>query len=119
MESLRDLSILTLPLPSDLPTDSPHQTELLNYLGNPAAPSVPLPVESESSAMEVDTTTLAPVALVVEKAQEKIAGKKAKDAAPEEPLAILPEAHIYVSLLVVLWLLDQGQLDAVSGYVCD
>lgn len=95
-------------------SDSPRRTELLDYLGNPAAPSIPLPVESESSAMEVDATTLAPVVSVLEKAQEKIVGKKERDATQEEALAVLPEGDIYVSLLVVLWLLDQGKLDAVS-----
>ncbi|KAL8277030.1 hypothetical protein RQP46_010564 [Phenoliferia psychrophenolica] len=82
--------------------DSPRKQVLLDYLGNPAVPvpeAAPMEVDDDTAAASTKpkepTTTKAPAAVVVEI-------KK-----PEGPLAALPEGDVYLSLLVVLWLLDQ------------
>lgn len=65
--------------------------------------------------MEVDSTPaeiIKVVAAATEKVEKATIGKKDKEV---EPLAVLPEGDIYVSLLVVLWLLDNGKLVPVSN----
>jgi hypothetical protein len=80
--------------------DAARRTELLNYLGNPSAPVVASEMEVDSDEPAVPAPTAAPV----------VAAKKA---AEEEPLSKLPEGEVYVSLLIVLWLLDNGHFAKV------
>lgn len=80
--------------------DAARCTELLNYLGNPSAPAVPSEMEVDSDEPAVPTPAAAPA----------VAAKKGTE---DEPLAKLPEGEVYVSLLIVLWLLDNGHFAKV------
>ncbi|KAM0787693.1 hypothetical protein ACM66B_003755 [Microbotryomycetes sp. NB124-2] len=92
------------------PQGSQRKDELLSYLGNPAAPSA-----APLAAMDVDTSS-APAATLNKIADAAtgttasgMATPSSKKKEDEKDLATLPEGDVYVSLLVVLWLLDQGQ----------
>ena len=87
--------------------DSPRKTVLLDYLGNPASPTVAAAPTSTSMDIDEPSAASATLTAIADKAE------KPKKVVEEEPLAVLPEADIYVSLLVVLWLLDQGQFGKV------
>lgn len=66
--------------------------------------------------MEVDDSAVpAPVVAPVADKADKPASKKEK--VPEGPLAALPEGDIYMSLLVVIWLLDQKKYSEVRPSV--
>ncbi|KAK4704920.1 26S proteasome regulatory subunit N3, partial [Phenoliferia sp. Uapishka_3] len=81
------------------PKDSPRAKTLLDYLGNPA-----VPVVEEPESMEIDTAA-APTPAVAEKPAAK------KEKLPEGPLAALPEGDVYLSLLVVIYLMDSKKFD--------
>ncbi|KAK4056870.1 26S proteasome non-ATPase regulatory subunit [Microbotryomycetes sp. JL221] len=98
------------------PRDSTRRDELLNYLGNPTAPSTA--TEKSTAAMDVDSSATSAAANTLNKIADATTANsgtaspsKKKEKADDKDLAALPEGDVYVALLVVLWLLDQGQFD--------
>ncbi|KAK4047731.1 26S proteasome non-ATPase regulatory subunit [Microbotryomycetes sp. JL201] len=95
------------------PQGSERTNELLKYLGDPAAPA--------SAAMDVDAAqsaaanTLTKIANAATGSGTATPSKKKED---EKDLAALPEGDVYVSLIVVLWLLDRGE-HAKGKELCD
>ncbi|KAI5480596.1 26S proteasome non-atpase regulatory subunit 3 [Pseudohyphozyma bogoriensis] len=94
------------------PADSPRRASLLEYLGNPVLPSA-------SAEMEVDDVTPAPSAaastLTSLAHKTTPAPSSTTTAPPAAPLANLPEADVYVSLLVLLHLLDSKAYDQAKS----
>lgn len=99
-------------LTNAIPTGSPRKTVLLDYLGNPASPTVAAAPASTSMDIDEPSSASATLTAIADKVD------KPKKVVEEESLAVLPEADIYVSLLVVLWLLDQGQFVKVRSGCC-
>lgn len=109
------------------PTGCTAKAELLNYLGNPAAPAAP--PKDEPSSMEVDSdasaapsAAAATLTALVDDVKSGVSTptpkKEGKEKEEEKELGSLPEGDVYISLLVVLWLLDQGQYAQVSSTSC-
>lgn len=87
-------------------TDAPHQIELLNYLHNPPASTALAPAVAAAEKMDVDALIAAVVP--TPKVVEKLLG------GADQPFAsTLPEGNVYLSLLVVVWLLDHKEFEAV------
>ncbi|KAM0750367.1 hypothetical protein T439DRAFT_348365 [Meredithblackwellia eburnea MCA 4105] len=89
-----------------LPHDSALQKSLLDFLGNPAVPEPP------ATTMDVDekpapTAAAATLVAIADKTDKVSSATAKKDKLPEGPLGALPEGEVYLSLLVLLWLLDQ------------
>lgn len=110
--------------------DSQRLNQLVELLGNPSAPSTS--AESQDATMEVEDSTSTPSKpstsepTTVEedkekaKAQEKEAKREMikKKKLEEELREIgekLPEADCFISLLVLISLLDQGQYEKVRS----
>ncbi|ORY92724.1 proteasome regulatory subunit C-terminal-domain-containing protein [Leucosporidium creatinivorum] len=98
------------------PQDSSRKAELLTYLNNPSPPSKPTQetMDVDEAAPSAAASTLTALADEVKSAiatptsNGAAAFKKKDDKEDEKELAALPEGDVYISLLVVLWLLDQG-----------
>ena len=115
----------SIPLKHDS-IDSTRKDQLVNYLGNPPAPEEPsntamqldsdnppaatLKAIADSATTSANSTTTPTITPQQKKKQQQ------QEAELKDLCSKLPEADVYVSLLVVIWLIDHGNYDKVYLY---